>query len=157
MRVSAFALPLSLLAASLGFASAAHAENCTVSIGGDDKMQYDKTEINIPATCKQVSLTLTHTGKFAANMMGHNWVLAKTADVASISSDGMKSDMANDFLAAGDTRVIAHTKIIGGGESTTITFSTAKLSKDGDYTFFCSFPGHTGIMKGKFVFGRKPA
>ena len=49
--------------------------------------------------------------------------------------------------------VIASTKIIGGGQSTTVTFSTAKLTKGGDYTYMCTFPGHYVIMKGVFKFG----
>lgn len=65
----------------------------------------------------------------------------------------MKAGMAGGFLKAGDDRVIAHTQVIGGGQSDTITFSTAKLSKGGDYVFFCSFPGHASMMKGTFVFG----
>jgi azurin len=43
--------------------------------------------------------------------------------------------------------------VIGGGETTTVTFPTSKLKKGGDYTFFCSFPGHWSIMKGKLTFG----
>ena len=56
-------------------------------------------------------------------------------------------------LTPGDPHVIANTKIVGGGQSDTITFSTAKLSKGGDYTFMCTFPGHYVIMKGVFKFG----
>jgi azurin len=52
-----------------------------------------------------------------------------------------------------DARIIAHTKLIGGGETTTVSFPTAKLKKGGDYTFFCSFPGHWAQMKGKLTFG----
>ena len=43
--------------------------------------------------------------------------------------------------------------VIHGGESTTIKFSTSKLQKGGDYTFFCSVPGHWSLMKGKLAFG----
>lgn len=157
MRIPALALPLPLLAALSAFAPGAHAKTCAVAIDADDAMKFDKTEIDIAPACTQVSLTLKHTGKFAASMMGHNWVLAKTADVAAIAGDGIKAGMANDFLVPNDARVIAHTKIIGGGESTTITFPTAKLGKNGDYSFFCSFPGHVNMMKGKFVFGGKSA
>ncbi|WP_198675019.1 plastocyanin/azurin family copper-binding protein [Aliidiomarina taiwanensis] len=57
----------------------------------------------------------------------------------------------NDYLPEDQSKVIAATKIIGGGESTTITFSTSGLEKGGDYTFFCSFPGHWAIMQGKFI------
>ena len=51
-----------------------------------------------------------------------------------------------------DKRVIAHTKVIGGGQTTSVTFPTSKLVKGGDYTFFCSFPGHYGQMRGKLIF-----
>ena len=47
--------------------------------------------------------------------------------------------------------LIAHTKIVGGGESTTATFPGSALKAGGDYAFFCSFPGHWAIMKGKLV------
>ncbi|WJI15788.1 azurin [Pseudoxanthomonas winnipegensis] len=134
-------------------ASTAFAKNCNVAISGDDAMKFDRTEIRIDAACTQVSVTLTHTGKLAANVMGHDWVLARTADMAGIDADGMKAGMAAGFIKAGDERVIAHTKVIGGGQRDTVTFSTSKLTKGGDYSFFCSFPGHAMLMKGKFVFG----
>jgi azurin len=41
--------------------------------------------------------------------------------------------------------------MIGGGESTSITFDVSELEKGGDYTYFCSFPGHWGTMNGKLV------
>ena len=56
-------------------------------------------------------------------------------------------------MSPGDARVIAHTKIIGGGQTTSVTFPTSKLKKGEAYTFFCSFPGHWSIMKGAFKFG----
>ena len=49
--------------------------------------------------------------------------------------------------------MLAHTKIVGGGQTTSITFPTSALTKGGAYTFFCSFPGHSSIMKGVFKFG----
>ena len=61
--------------------------------------------------------------------------------------------LADSYLPPGDPHVLAFTPVIGGGESTTITFSTGKLEKGGDYTFFGSFPGHWSMMKGKLVFG----
>ncbi len=130
----------------------AFAKTCAVAISGDDAMKYDKSEIAVAASCSKITVTLTHTGKMEAKVMGHDWVLAKTADFDGVTKDGMKAGMANDFLPPGDARVIAHTKLIGGGETTSVTFDTSKLTKGGDYTFFCSFPGHWGMMKGKFVF-----
>ena len=41
--------------------------------------------------------------------------------------------------------------LIGGGQKTKITFPGKKLTAGGDYSFFCSFPGHSTLMKGKLV------
>jgi azurin len=116
-------------------------------------MQYDKKELSVAADCTQVELTLHHSGKLPAQAMGHNWVLSKSSDVSGIASDGVGAGFANDHIKPGDTRVIAHTKIVGGGQSTSVTFPTSKLKAGESYTYFCSFPGHSSIMKGAFKFG----
>jgi azurin len=85
--------------------------------------------------------------------MGHNWVLARTSDVAAIASAGVAAGFDHSFQATGDKRIIAATHIVGGGESTTVKFSAAALQPGADYTFFCSSPGHSSMMRGKFVFG----
>jgi azurin len=126
---------------------------CKLAISGSDTMQYDKKELKVPATCKTVELTLTHSGKLAANVMGHNWVLAKTADVTALSSAGIKAGIKNNHVPPGDKRVLAATKVVGGGQKTTVSFPTTGLKAGEAYTFFCTFPGHSAIMKGKFVFG----
>ena len=126
---------------------------CKLEITGTDAMQYDKKELSVAADCTQVELTLHHSGKLPAQAMGHNWVLAKTADVSGIASDGVGAGFAKDHIKDGDARVIAHTKIVGGGQSATITFPTSALKKGEAYSFFCSFPGHWAIMKGAFKFG----
>ena len=126
---------------------------CKLEITGTDAMQFDKKELSVAGDCTQVEVTLHHSGKLPAQAMGHNWVLAKTADVAGVSSDGIAAGFANDHIKKDDARVIAHTKIVGGGQTTSITFPTSALTKGGAYTFFCSFPGHSSIMKGAFKFG----
>ena len=42
---------------------------------------------------------------------------------------------------------IVHTYMIGGGAETTIEFAAPAK---GFYSYFCSFPGHIGFMKGTF-------
>ncbi len=143
---------LALIAGGL-MAQGACAKTCALEISSSDAMRYDKTELKVDASCTEVTLTLVHAGKLAANIMGHNWVLSRTADVAAVTSDGIKAGAASDYVAADDKRVIAHSKLIGGGQRTTLTFSTKGLVKQGDYRFFCSFPGHSSLMKGTFVFG----
>lgn len=131
----------------------AYAKTCNLAIEADDQMKYSVGELKLAATCTQVKLTLKNAGKLSANVMGHNWVLTRTADFDPVTKTGMAAGLANNFVNAGDARVIAHTKVIGGGETTSVTFSVAKLKKGGDYTFFCSFPGHWAMMKGKLVVG----
>ncbi len=133
----------------------AHAagKTCKLEISGNDLMQFDKKELAVAADCTEVELTLKHSGKLPAASMGHNWVLAKTADVNALATAGMSAELKNNYIPPGDKRAIAHSKVIGGGETTTLKFSTAGLTKGGDYTYFCSFPGHFALMKGKFSFG----
>jgi azurin len=133
--------------------SVAFAKTCAVSIEGNDQMQFSKTSIPVAADCTEVELTLKHSGKLPVTAMGHNWVLTKTADFQAVATAGTSAGPANNYVPKDDARVIVATKLVGGGESTTIKFPTSKLTKGGDYTFFCSFPGHWSLMKGKLVFG----
>ena len=41
--------------------------------------------------------------------------------------------------------MVAHTKLLGGGESDEITFTAPAA---GEYPFICTFPGHFAIMQG---------
>ena len=56
----------------------------------------------------------------------------------------------------GDKRVIAHTKLLGGGESDAVTFPVASLKAGEAYTYFCSFPGHSALMKGTLALAKYP-
>src|SRR4051812_15476726 len=115
----------SLLAVSAGAFGADKV--CKLEISGTDLMQYDKKELSAAADCTQVELTLKHTGKQPATVMGHNWVLAKTSDMMGVVNDG--ASVMPDHVKANDPRVIAHTKVVGGGESTSVTFPTSALKK----------------------------
>jgi azurin len=141
---------------SLAFAaSSAFAADkvCKVEIAGTDQMQFDKKEISVAADCTEVEVTLKHTGKLPVQAMGHNWVLVKTADLAAVASEGMGAGLPNDYLKKGDTRVLAHTKTIGGGQSASVKFATSLLKKGEAYSFVCTFPGHSTMMKGAFKLG----
>ena len=131
----------------------AAAKTCNVAIGSNDAMQFDKQEIRIAADCTQVKLTLRHTGALPAEVMGHNWVLTTTANLEALATAAGKLPASSDHVPKGDARVLAASKVVGGGQSTTFTFSTSVLRKGGDYSFFCSVPGHWTMMKGKLVFG----
>lgn len=140
---------LAVVIGSVSFGAQASAE-CSVSVDANDMMQFSTNSISVPSSCQEVTLTLNHTGKLAATSMGHNVVITDTANVQAVGTEGMSAGAANNYVKPDDARVYASTKIIGGGESTSVTFSTEKMKAGGDYTFFCSFPGHWAIMKGKF-------
>ena len=59
----------------------------------------------------------------------------------------MRAGPNNSYVAPGDKRVIVFTDIIGGGESTNVEFSVSDLA-NGEYAYYCTFPGHWTIMKG---------
>lgn len=149
MNMRFLLIALALIAAA-PFASA---KTCTVAIEGNDQMKYNLKEIKVAAACTEVELKLKHSGKLPAAAMGHNWVLVKTSDIQAISTAGATAGLPNSYLPKSDARVLAATKVVGGGEATSIKFSTAKLKAGGDYSFFCSFPGHWIMMHGKFIFG----
>ena len=65
-----------------------------------------------------------------------------------ISEISSKSDAYRQGLRY-DSRILAATGLIGGGETSSVTFSTAGMAGSA-MTFFCTFPGHSYVMKGKF-------
>ena len=142
-----------LLLAALGLSHLAHADPCQLEISANDQMQYDKQTLTVPASCKEVTLTLRHTGKLPREAMGHNWVLVNAADFNAVASTGMSAGLGNDYVAPGDKQVLAHTKTIGGGQTTSVTFPTSILKPGGDYRYLCTFPGHNALMRGTFKFG----
>lgn len=140
-----FAALLSLVAVP------AMAANCSADIEGNDAMQFNTKEIVVNKTCDEFTVNLKHVGKLPKAAMGHNVVITKAADRQAVANDATSAGPANDYLKPDDARVIAHTALIGGGETTSVTFKTADLTAGGDYDFFCSFPGHWAIMSGKVV------
>lgn len=122
------------------------AKEVSLQLGSNDEMKYDKNSFKVRAGQK-VTLTLTHNGEQDKAVMGHNFVLLKQGtNVDEFASKAIASKD-NDYIPEGD-QIIAHTKMIGGGESTTITFDAPEK---GTYDFICSFPGHYALMRGKFI------
>ena len=119
-----------------------------VVIEGNDQMKFNTSLIEV-SEGQTVKLTLKHVGTMAKAAMGHNWVLLNSGvDKADFAAAAI-SAKDNDYIPAdraGD--IIAHTQTIGGGEEVTIEF---EAPAKGSYEFICSFPGHYGMMNGKFV------
>ena len=133
-----------------GFTTAIEPD-CIVEISAGDGMQFSSTEIVVKESCAVITVTLIHTGKLPAAGMGHNWVLTRESDFRRVVSDGIDAGASNNFIKEGDPRVLAFTRMIGGGETTSVSFPTGSIEAGEKYIFFCSYPGHWGIMKGTFL------
>lgn len=131
------------------FCSFVFADDCSTTIESSDTMRYNKSTIEVPSSCSTFTVTLQNTGTLPKNIMGHNWVLSKESDAKAVVKDGASQGLANDYVAPGDKRVIANTKVTGAKESASVTFDVSQLSKDEDYLYFCSFPGHMSMLNGK--------
>jgi azurin len=132
---------------------AVHADPCSVAIEGSDTMRFNLHEISVPADCAEVEVRLRHSGKLPAKVMGHDWVLAKAIDVSAIVNAGLAAGYNHGYLPENDRRIIASTKVVGGGESAVVKFSTSLLQQGIRYAFFCTSPGHSSSMRGTFLFG----
>lgn len=142
-------------ASSMLLSGQAAAKVCELSIEGTDQMTFSKKAMTVTSDCTKVKVKLTHVGKLPKAAMGHNWVLTTKENMQAVVSAGLKAGLNAGYLPKNDDRVIAHTKLLGGGESDTVTFSLKGLSADEEYKFFCSFPGHSAVMQGAFKI--KPA
>ena len=117
-----------------------------IIINSSDLMKFDQNEL-IVFEGQEITLTLNHTGQMSKEIMGHNFVLLKKGtDLDDFAQRAMLA-RENEYIPDGN-ETIAYTKMIGGGESDTITFSAPDK---GSYTYICTFPGHYGLMKGVLI------
>ncbi|SER03228.1 azurin [Pseudomonas sp. NFACC02] len=139
-----------LVAVSLLTLASGHllAAECSVEVDSTDQMTFSTKAIEIDKSCKEFTVNLKHSGSLPKNVMGHNLVISKEADMQPIATDGMSAGIDKQYLKEGDARVIAHTKIIGAGETDSLKIDVSKLDPAEKYGFFCSFPGHISMMKG---------
>lgn len=123
-------------------------EGNVLEISGGDNMKFDKTELRAKAG-ETVKLVLIHSGKAAVTAMGHNVViLTQGTDATAFASEAMKAKDTDYIPQSMLENIVAHTKTIGGGETTEIEFVAPAA---GEYDFLCTFPGHASMMKGKFI------
>ncbi len=139
-----------LLTGLLGLSAAcsSHAEACGISLEADDAMRFTPAHIDVPKSCTNFTVRLTHSGRLPKLAMGHNWVLVKPSDLEGVARTGMAAGIEQNYVDRADSRVLAATPVIGAGESTSTTFAVNKLRTGVPYAFFCSFAGHSPIMQG---------
>ncbi len=120
----------------------------SVQLKANENMRFDKELFRVRAG-KKISLILKNTSAKSATSMAHNVVILKNgvdiADFADVAHNAKAEQYVPSSL---DSLIIAHTKLVGGGDSDQVEFM---IPKPGVYDFICSFPGHWGTMQGKIV------
>jgi len=151
MKMSLMALAFAGLTAQ-----AASAVDCTLTLSGNDQLQYDKKELKLPAECAKadIKVEFKHIGKLPIVAMGHNVVFIENGKLSSIQTrytaagaDPAKIDANSEALKASG-EVIAFTKLVGGGGAESTVIPKGKLKAGEKYQYFCSFPGHFALMTG---------
>jgi len=119
-----------------------------VHMTGSDQMRFSAGRIEVKAGQK-IKIELKNAGTLPKEAMGHNLEVLKSGmdpmafamkAIAAKATEYMPTDAAD--------QVIAHTKLLGPGESDTIEFDAPA---PGTYPFVCTFPGHAALMNGQLV------
>lgn len=118
-----------------------------LEISGNDQMKFDHEKLEAQARQK-IELTFKNVGSMPKESMGHNWCLLHLGTNGQEFVEAGFASASNDYVAEEkESVVIIRTKIIGPGESETLTFTAP--SEPGSYEYVCTFPGHFGAgMKG---------
>lgn len=112
----------------------------SVTIVGRNDLRFSQDHITV-APGQKITLKLVNKSHLPASVMSHNWVLLKSGTDAGAFDNAARSAAGNDYIPASMTnRIIAHTAMVAGGHSDSVTFTAPK--KPGDYEYICTFPGH---------------
>ena len=139
---------LALILAVLAASPFAFAEDAVkLELTGNDQMQYNTKTLEV-TTGQKVTLTFKHTGQLPVVAMGHNVVILKAG--TAVPGFAVKCVTAKDHEYVPQDEeskalIIAHTGLVGGGETSEVTFTAPE---PGEYPYICTFPGHFTMMQG---------
>src|SRR5690625_3827590 len=117
-------LGLAFIAMSL---SVAVAQARTIQIVGQNNLRFSKSTITVTPG-EKVTVKLTNNTKMPPSAMSHNWVLlAAGADAHKVDAAGRKAGMDNNYIPQNmSDAILAHTSLVAGGESDSVTFTAPK-------------------------------
>ena len=113
-------------------------------ITANDQMQFSTKTLEVAAG-SEVTVILQNIGTMPKESMGHNFTLLKAGTAVADFGTKAMAAKATDYIPAGDTSIIVHTKLLGPGESDTLKFTAPPA---GEYPYMCTFPGHFALMQG---------
>lgn len=118
------------------------------NLTGNDQMQYNLKNMVVKEG-QTVKINLKNIGKMPKESMGHNVVIVKgNIDLVEFAAKAVQSKETDYVPSDESANVIAHSKLLGPGEETTIEFTAPAK---GTYKFLCTFPGHYMTMQGNFI------
>ena len=119
----------------------------TIEIEGLQTLKFSVDQISAKAG-EKLTVKLTNKTSLPAEAMSHNFVLLKK-DADPVVFDNAAATAKDSGYMPKDMmdKVIAHTELVAGGETKSVTFTVP--NEPGTYTYICTFPGHyAGGMKG---------
>jgi azurin len=120
----------------------------SIQLKANENMRFDKELFRVRAG-KKISLIFKNTAAKSAASMAHNVVILRSGvDIADFADVAHNAKAEQYVPASLDSLIIAHTRLVNGGDSDHVQFI---IPKPGVYDFICSFPGHWGTMQGKIV------
>jgi azurin len=112
----------------------------SIEITGDDDMRFNITSFEVKPR-QRVTLTLKAVGELPKEAMSHNWVLLEQAtDAATLTQRGSTHPETDYIPSDRMVYVLAKTRLVGPGETDTVTFTAPRNS--GQYDYICTFPDH---------------
>lgn len=132
-------LCLALLALFAAGAASRADDEKKVLIHATDQMKCNVVSIDATAGQK-ITVTLTNIGTLPKVAMAHNFVLLKAGtNVSAFAMAAMAHQDAGYMPPELAGEVIVASKLVGPGESDTVTFTAPAV---GAYDYICTFPGH---------------
>ena len=111
-----------------------------VEMTGNDRMKYNLETFSVPAG-SLVKLNFRNVGKMPKSVMGHNVVFLKADVDSGAFATAAAAARDNQYIPVQfEDQILAHTNLLGSGESDTIEFTAPNTF--GDHEFLCSFPAH---------------
>ena len=120
----------------------------TIEIEGTQSLKFSKESITV-APGEKVTIKLVNKTQLPASAMSHNLLLLTAdADAKKVDQAAASAGKENAYVPESmSDQIIAHTGLVAGGESESITFTAPE--EPGDYEYICTFPGHFAAgMKG---------
>jgi len=120
----------------------------SIKLEANENMRFNQELLRVRAG-KKIMLILKNTSAKSNMSMSHNVVILNTGtDIADFADVARKAKNEQYVPSQLTSIIIAHTKLVSGGESDKVEFV---MPHAGVYDFICSFPGHWGTMQGKIV------